>query len=139
MILSGCHTGQKDSGDQDVVAGIVLDGEELELTTEKNRKITDRVIDFVKRSDDFYELIVTENLINSIRNNERSLEIEFPEPRTFVTHKYGELKVSRIIIPLSGRYAAADQITFFSYNGNFSNTPLICTSGLAELLRVIGE
>ena len=139
MMFSGCHSGQQASGNQDEVAGLVLNGKVLELSTEKNKELTDLVVGFMEESNDFYELLVTDNLIASLRTSNECLEVRFPSARTVVTEKFGELEVSQVLIPLSGRYANNDQLTFFSGSGDFSNTPVLRSSGLAELLKMFGR
>jgi len=139
MMFSGCHSGQQASGNQDEVAGLVLNGKVLELSTEKNKELANLVMRFMEGSDDFYELLVTDNLIASLRTSNECLEVRFPSARTVVTEKFGELEVSQVLIPLSGRYANNDQLTFFSGSGDFSNTPLLRSSGLAELLKMVGR
>jgi hypothetical protein len=139
IMISACHSGQEASGDKDNVAGLVLNGKVLDLSAEKTTKVTEYVLTLMIQSEDFYELLVTDNLITSLKSKNEYLEVSFSEALTVTTDKFGAVSFSRIMIPLSGRYAANDQLTFFSGDGDFSNTPLVRKEGLEGLRRLMGD
>ena len=130
---SGCHSGQKASGPSPDDARFVLNGTELELDQEAADRLLAMVLDLFSASDEFYELLVTDNLVRSIRDNEEWLEVILTETKTVQTLKFGEAEVRILFIPLTGKYAGGDQLTFFSGPGDLSNTPLVKMVGLAEL------
>ena len=138
MTISGCHSGQEASGDKQEAATIVLNGTVPELSAEENSALVLKVRELMAGCDDFYELIVTNELIKTLKETEKYLDIRLPRAEVVSTEKYGELDVTRIFIPLSGRYAGQDQITFFSWSGDYPNTPLVRTEGLDALLKELG-
>lgn len=137
LMFSGCHSGQQVTGDNQQISEIRLNGKVMKLTNEERSEITNAVISSFQTSNDFYELLVTENLFQSIRESEQYIEISFSETKTLNTEKFGEMVVGKFLIPLSGNFAGSDQLTFFSGKKDFSNTPLLNTSGLSKLKELI--
>jgi hypothetical protein len=139
IMSSGCHSGQKASGPAPEAVLFILNGQELKLDAEAREQLLAAVLDHFRASDDFYELLVTDGLMGTIRQEQQWLELIFPQKKTLVTEKFGEIDVSNIFIPLSGRYAGGDQLTFFSGTDGYSNTPLVKMSGLEELQTSLGK
>ena len=139
IMTSACHSGQGTAGDAENVAGLVLNGKMLDLSEEKTNEVSHYVITLLKGSDDFYELLVTDNLITSLKNKNEYLEVRYSNELTVTTDKFGDIQLTTLMIPLSGRYVSNDQVTFFSGKGDYSNTPLVRKEGLEELKRLIGN
>ncbi len=137
LMFSGCHSGQDITGDDQQISVISLNGKVMDLTNEEELEINTMVISSFQTSNDFYELLVTDNLLQSIMETEQYLEISFVEAKTLNTEKFGEMVVGKLLIPLSGNFAGSDQLTFFSGKKDFSNTPLLNTSGLNKLKELI--
>lgn len=137
LMISGCHSGQTVAGDNSQKAEIYLNGKLLNLTDEKNLEIIEMVISLFEGCDEFYELLITENLLQTIKENEQYLEICFPEVKNVKTEKYGDIEFDKILIPLTGKFANNDQLTFFSGKTDFSNTPLIKSTGLGKLRELL--
>ena len=137
LMFSGCHSGQQVTGDNQQVSEISLNGKVMNLTNEEKLEITTAVISSFQTSNDFYELLVTENLLQSISESAQYIEISFSETKTLNTEKFGDMVVGKILIPLSGKYAGGDQLTFFSGKKDFSNTPLLNTAGLSKLKELV--
>ncbi len=135
----GCHSGQKAAGTSPDSAAFVLNGQELNLDREAGDRLLATVLDLFRESDEFYELLVTGNLLQSIRDDEEWLEVTLPATKNIQTVKFGEVEVRTLFIPLSGKYAGGDQLTFFTGPGDLSNTPLVKTSGLGELRAALGK
>ena len=139
MMISGCHSGQTKTGENSQNPEVRLNGVVLVLSDEKNLEITGLVVSALEDSDEFYELLVTDNLLQSITEKEEYLEITFPETRNIKTKKFGEMEIGKILIPLSGKFAGNGQLTFFNGKVDFSNTPLIRSSGLEELKKLVEQ
>lgn len=79
-------------------------------------------------SNDAYRLIVTPALINSMKKKEKAVEIMFLKPRKITISKTGAtLKVSKIFIPLTGRFAK-DHTTIFFANPEYGATNQVINS-----------
>jgi hypothetical protein len=92
--------------------------------------------------DDFYEMIVTEQVIETIREDKQYIEIIFPEKRTLETSKFKLLEFDRILVPTTGKFHSYGQVTFFTGTKNFSNTPMLYSNGsklLDEALKKIAN
>ena len=139
IMIAACHSGQGTAGDEENVTGLVLSGKVLDLPAEKTDAVSQYVLALLKESDDFYELLVTDNLITSLKNKNEYLEVRYSSEQTVTTDKFGDINLTTLMIPLSGRYASNDQVTFFSGKGDYSNTPLVRKEGLEGLMRLIGE
>ena len=139
IMSAGCHSGQKASGPSPEAVQFVLNGAALELDQESADRLLAKVLDLFRESDEFYELLVTDNLIRSIMDNEEWLEVTLSEQKTVQTTRYGETEVKRLFIPLSGKYAGGDQLTFFSGPGDLSNTPLVKKAGQTALRTALGK
>jgi len=137
LMFSGCHSGQHLKGDNQQISEISLNGKIMDLTNEEKLEITNTVISSFQTCNDYYELLVTEDLLKSIREKEQYLEISLIETKTLNTEKFGQMVVGKFLIPLSGQYADDDQLTFFSGKMDFSNTPLLNNKGLSKLKELI--
>lgn len=137
VIVAGCDSGQNKNQESIMINEIILNGKSLEVTDDEKAVISKTVEDLLSESDDFYELIVTGSIIESIRNNEKFIELIFNEKQTIQTDRFGNLSVKRILVPLTGKYAANGQAVFLTGVNDYSNTPLINSSGLEKLNELI--
>jgi hypothetical protein len=88
--------------------------------------------------DGMYELVVTRETIERLRADERCLEITFPVPREVVAGGREKLKILRLLIPMTGRFAERDQMTFFCGFPAYSSGPYLRTEGLGALVAQVG-
>lgn len=136
-MVSGCHSAKPPPGENQKGPEVRLNGMDLEFTGEAKRAIVDSILVILQGSDEFYEALVNDRLLASITENEQYLEIRFLEPVAVSTDKFGVMEVSNLLIPLSGKFAVGDQLTFFSGNGDLSNTPVISSSGLMQVKGMV--
>jgi hypothetical protein len=87
----------------------------------------------LKNCEDFYELIVSDKVINEIKSDKQYLEISFADKQIIETTRFKTLEFDRLLIPLSGKFQSDGQITFFSGFSDYSNTPLINGQGKDKL------
>ncbi|MCF8368666.1 MAG: hypothetical protein K9G76_06455 [Bacteroidales bacterium] len=133
--VAGCGPEMKSNNEE--VNKIIVNGSKLVLSVDQNKELSELVLQTFKQCDEFYELLITENLISSIRSGNSYLEIIFYEPQVIETNQYGKQKFSQILIPLSGKYTANGQVSFFSGTDNFSNTPFINTEGFDKIEEML--
>ena len=137
MMLAGCGPDQKNQQLVMNVKDIILNGRKIDLPADKKDEISKIVVELFTESDEFYELLVTDNLLESIKGNESWIEIVFEDAQTINSNKFGTHSIYRVLIPLSGKFASNGQVSFFSGEDDYSNTPLINSSGLNQINEVI--
>lgn len=137
LMVSGCQSGKPASGDEEKGPKVLLNGMAPDLTGGQQQALADSVLAILTGADDFYELLVNDRLLESITGSEQYLEVVFPEAISVKTSNYGELTVMKLLIPLSGKFAPGDQLTFFSGKEDLSNTPLIASSGLERVRGMV--
>jgi len=84
---------------------------------------------------DIYELIVTRKTIDDIRKGSSYLEISFYKNLEMSIGTFQKVNFTKLLIPLSGRFAANDQLTFFFGNPDYSSGPFVNKTGRSELIR----
>ncbi|MEZ5195241.1 MAG: hypothetical protein R2764_02195 [Bacteroidales bacterium] len=134
VMIAGCHSAQNKEASGDQLPVIIYNGETQDLSDEKTIELSEK-LDFIATGcDDFYELIVTSKLIEELKNKEKYIEIVYPQPQSMSFGKFSEYELSRIFIPLSGKYASSGQVTFFYGTADYSNTPFSNSKGLDTLV-----
>ena len=137
LMVSGCQSGKPASGSGQKGPEVLLNGLALELSSEDRQALADSILGFMQGADEFYEALVNDRLLESITGSEQYLEIRFSDALVVSTRKFGEMEVSELLIPLSGKFAVGDQLTFFSGKGDLSNTPVISSSGLVQVKEMV--
>jgi len=84
---------------------------------------------------DIYELIVTRKTIDDIRKDSSYLEICFNKNQEMSIGTFQKVKFTKLLIPLSGKFAGNDQLTFFFGNPDYSSGPFVNKKGRSELIR----
>ncbi len=136
--LSGCNPAHQKEPDASVMK-VYLNDSILKLTDEMYPKLTIVIDELFKESNDYYELIVTDNFIRTLRENEKYLEIKYPDNKVIETGKFGKIEYRQVFIPLSGKYTSAGQVTLFYGVDDYSSTPLINPTGQNKLKQLITE
>lgn len=86
----------------------------------------------LKGCSDFYSLIVTQKTIEELKK-EAYVEISFKDSQEIVVRNDIKLRFDAVVIPLEGRYASGDQMTFFLKDKGTYQSPYVNTQGLQEL------
>ena len=89
----------------------------------------------LEESDDFLDLIVTEEMVESLRRDDDHLEFQFKEPRTVLIRGTKKIRFSRLLVTLSGRFAGGGEVTFFWGDPEYSSGPAVNFSCL-EMIQV---
>ena len=101
---------------------------------------TDSVVAYVQtlldNVDDAYDLLVTEELIHSLKEKETCLEIIFPETINVTIGASHIIKLDRILIPISGNFSGR-HITVFWGIKKYSSGPYVKKGSSDELKRII--
>lgn len=131
-----CNTGSNLNMETGNMPVIIFNGDTIHAETSARKDFTDTVLSELSLCDDLYELIVTPDVIESIRTEGQYIEIIFPERITMQAGK-SEWMIDRILVPMIGKFAANGQATFFTGNGDYSNTPVIKSKGAAVISRAL--
>ena len=83
---------------------------------------------------DIYEIIVTEKLIENLKKNETCFEFIFPGEHEMKSSKLKTYSVKQLLIPISGRYASSNQVTFFCGYPKYSSGPLVNKDGMEAFI-----
>jgi hypothetical protein len=116
---------------------IIHNGNPVKETAEKCGEFSDAIIQSLSSSDDVYELLVTDNLIESVKK-EQYVEVIYGESFA-VKAGNSELNIDRILIPLSGKFSSGGQATFFTGKEKYDNTPLVNSKGSAMIIEALGN
>lgn len=139
LMIAGCHSGQNVESSGDQLPAVNYNGEIINLTNEQAEEIVNKISSLLLNCDDFYELIVTNSLIDNLKAEEQYLEIIYPENQNLDAGKFGKHEMKKVFIPLTGKFASSDQVTFFYGISDYSNTPFSITKGSIELISLIKE
>jgi hypothetical protein len=142
LLAIGCASGHQKTSDNKQLPMIILNGDKLNLDENAITVFIQEVEKLLSGCDDFYEMIVTEQVIETIREDKQYIEIIFPEKRTLETSKFKLLEFDRILVPTTGKFHSSGQVTFFTGTKNFSNTPMLYSNGsklLDEVLKKIAN
>jgi hypothetical protein len=140
LLAMGCGTGQQGSLKGEKMTQIILNGNELSPDKTTSDNFIREIDQLFMGCDDYYELIVSDQVIESIKGEKQYLEIVFPGQRSLETEKFRKIEFDRMLIPLSGTYHSSGQVTFFTGTKTYSNTPLLNSKGsvlLDEALKKI--
>jgi hypothetical protein len=137
LLAMGCNQDQNVNGKSDKVPVIIYNGKHLDAKTENVDAFINEIITILRSCDDLYELIVTSELIETIKGEGSYLEVIFPEKQIFNAGKFNKIEIDRMLIPLSGKFAQSGQVTFFTGIGNYSNTPFINVIGLKGITEAL--
>ena len=122
----GCKAFNNDAKNRSADLILYNDGVMSEISTEHSQNITRIIENQFQNSDDMYELLVTNDLIEELKNNEFCLEIIYAEKKKLVVGSIKSVEINRLLIPLSGRFVSDNQITFFCGYPQYSSGPLVC-------------
>jgi hypothetical protein len=139
MMITGCHSGQNIESTGDHLPEVNFNGEKTSLNEIHTQKLIKEINSLFSNCDDFYELIVTDNLVEKLKKEEQYLEIIFPQKQVWKAERFGDQEIQQVLIPLSGSFATADQVTFFYGISDYANTPLSVSQGSSKLIAIIQE
>ncbi len=94
-------------------------------------------MELLEECDDFYEQIVTDKLVNDIKNNENFLEVIYANKVEVNIGNKQSLVIRSLFIPLSGKYQSNNELTFFCGNPGYSIEPYSNSKGFDKLDKVI--
>lgn len=132
MVMS-CNSSLQEKAESKKMPKVVYNSETIEVEPKLIEDFIQEIDLLLKNCDYFYELIVTDKVINENKNDKQYLEIIYPEKQKVETARFKALVFDRLLIPLSGKFQTDKQLTFFSGYGDFSNTPLINSEGKVML------
>lgn len=139
IMIAGCHSGQNLESSGDPLPEVIYNGEIINLTNEQVEDITNMITTLFLNCDDLYELIVTNSLIDKLKAEKQYLEIIYPQTLSLDAGKFGKHEMKKVFIPLTGKFASSDQVTFFYGISDYSNTPFSIAKGSAELIALIKD
>ena len=137
LLVMSCASSQQKVDKNNKMPQIVFNGNELSIDENKFSDFIHEIDQLFSECDDLYELIVTDQVIESIKDGEKYLEIKFPEKRILESGKFKEIEFDRILMPLTGKFHSSGQVAFFTGLGNYTNTPLVNSKGSFKLDEVL--
>lgn len=85
-------------------------------------------------TDEMIQLIVTQDLINSIKKENKCIEVVYDNLISVKSKKLGSFKIKKILIPLSGKYIGNQEspsaIIFIANDKGYITGPLGCKNCL---------
>jgi hypothetical protein len=122
--------GQKRKGN---AMEINYSGEKLALSDIQGEELFQMLQTSLAGCSDVYKMIVTDKVIDDIKKDAQYLEIRLANPQEIVFKTGKKVVFKEMLVPLSGKYAPEDQLTFFLSNGKEHQTPYLNTNGLQAL------
>ncbi len=92
---------------------VFLNGKEIPVEEAEFQKLHITLSGLLNKCDDFYEQIVTDKLVDEIRNTENYLEILYANKTEVNIGNKQTLTIKNLFIPLSGKYQSNNEIVFF--------------------------
>jgi hypothetical protein len=142
LFILGCNGGLKVNPQSDKMPAIIYNGNKMHLESAQNSRFIQQIFQLIDSCDDMMELIVSDQIINSIVKDNDFVEIKFMKSQMLKVGKHEPLVADRILIPLTGKFAGAGMVTVFTGKGDYSNTPLINNSGshaLSDALKLLNK
>lgn len=137
FLFSECNTMKRIYQKTYLDTDIYYNNEKLPTTYDNSRKLILEVEKLLGECDDLYELLVTDELIDDIKKNEDYLEICYPEKREINVGNVETIEIYKLLIPLSGKFAHSNQLTFFCGYPQYSSGPYIIDTGFEMLSDLI--
>jgi len=129
LLVMSCNSVQQEKAERKNMPKVVYKGEIIQAEPKIVEGLVLEIELLLKNCDDFYELIVSDKVINEIKSDKQFLEISYPDKQIIETTRFKTLEFDRLLIPLSGKFQSGGQITFFSGSSDYSNSPLINSQG----------
>lgn len=108
-------------------------GEKLALSDIQGEELFQMLQTGLAGCSDVYKIIVTDKVIDDIKKDAEYLEIRLASHQETVLKTGKKVVFNEMLVPLSGKYAPEDQLTFFLNNGKEHLTPYLNTNGLKAL------
>jgi hypothetical protein len=137
LLIPGCDPNHNEDLNSAKPADVYLNGTLLNQSADKINSIIKQTDNVLAESDDYFKLIVTPEMIKKMKGRDQFLEIDYRETRYILTDKFGKIEFSRILIPLSGRFALSGQLTIFYGITDYSTTAMLSSKGPGELNELL--
>jgi len=116
-------------------------GRQIQLTA--NQQVTEKIValcaEQLSNANGVLRLAVTPQLIDDLKQRERTLEIVYDEPQSFViAFNNNKFEASRLLIPLSGDYAA-NITTIFVGDAQYKHGPYRNSQGVANIIALVEQ
>jgi hypothetical protein len=124
--------------DQDVVCKYIQQGRTTRIISGAD-SLVELTLKLFKNCDLQYELIVNQELTDSIRENNSCLEIEFPELIIVETKINIKYKIRKVLIPLSGKFydgSESANVVLFLGDSEYFSGPLGNSDAKLELNKI---
>jgi hypothetical protein len=133
FLLNKCNTMRNTDDKTYLDAEIFCNNTRLSISYDDSKELILTAEKLLSECDDIYELLVTDELIKGIKKDDDYLEIVYPEKREIRIGLIETIAVYRLLIPLSGKFATSDQLSFFCGYPEYSSGPYIKNGGLKTL------
>jgi hypothetical protein len=139
LLVNGCASPGGNSMQNNHLPQIIINGEKIISDTAMSIYFIGEIQKLVKECDDYYELIVDDRIIESIKKEKHYIEVIYPELSSVETIKFNILKFDRVLIPLSGKFYSGEQVTFFTGINGYNNTPVLNRQGISGLDMILNK
>ena len=133
FFLNKCNTMRNTDDKTYLDAEIFCNNTRLSISYDDSKDLILTAEKLLSECDDIYELLVTDELIKGIKKDDDYLEMVYPEKREIRIGLIETIAVYRLLIPLSGKFATSDQLSFFCGYPEYSSGPYIKNGGLKTL------
>jgi hypothetical protein len=137
FLLNKCNTMRNIDNNTYLDADIFCNNARLSISYDDSKDLILTAEKLLSECDDIYELLVTDELISSIKKDEDYIEIVYPEKREIKIGLIETIAIYKLLIPLNGKFAASDQLSFFCGYPEYSSGPYIKSGGLKMLDDIV--
>lgn len=135
----GCEDTKCDAGKKDTNMILYSDGKMSKISNDIAQQSIMKFEKLFSDCDDMYKLLVTEALIDNLKRTEMCIEIVYSKKRKLRIGVFKSVELNRLLIPLSGRFVSAEQLTFFCGYPEYSSGPLVNKSGFSKIKEELSK
>ncbi len=140
FLLSECNTMKNTNNNKTYLnTDIEYSNTKLSMNYNDSKDLILLAEKLLSECNDIYELIVTDKFIHDIKQNEDYLEIIYPVKREIKIGDIETIEIYSLFIPLSGKFAGSNQLSFFCGYPKYSSGPYNNSNGAKVLNDIISR
>ena len=137
LLLFKCNTMKNTNDATYLDADIYYNNTKLAMNYDDSKDLILLAEKLLSECGDMYELLVTDELVKGIKQDEDYLEIVYPEKREIKIGEIETIGIYRLFIPLSGKFAGSNQLSFFCGYPEYSSGPYINSTGYKSINDIL--
>ncbi|MCB2222248.1 MAG: hypothetical protein KQI35_17830 [Bacteroidetes bacterium] len=139
LLYGSCNQMQSNQQDMDSPGyTLLLNGAVIQVDPGLYHQVDSVIRETLESCDDLYEQIVMPSFIDDLKQADY-LELIYDEPININLMQGGDLIVSKILIPLSGKFRNNNELTFICGSPEYSSPPYVNSKGYDQLEPLLNK